>query len=162
MNRRNHSEFILVVEDRNDDVLLLQRAWSKAGMKLPLHIVQDGQSAIDFLQGLGTSNGQGAVEFLKALVLDLKMPGLDGFDVLKWVRQETSLKDLFVVVFSSSFSPADIHRAYALGANSYLVKSVTFDEVIDLMRRFEPAADAPAEASSSAPELQLPRLRDAG
>jgi len=154
MNRGTNPEFVLVVEDRYDDVLLLERAWSKAGMKLPLRFLHDGKSAIDFLQAQGSADGQVAAEFVKAVILDLKMPGLDGFDVLKWVRQEASLKELFVVVFSSSFSPADIHRAYALGANSYLVKSDTFGELIDLMQRFEPAEPEAPEVKQPAPEVQ--------
>jgi CheY-like chemotaxis protein len=155
MNRGTKPEFVLVVEDRSDDVLLLERAWSRAGMKLPLRFVNDGKSAIDFLQSQG-GNGQVAAEFIKAVILDLKMPGLDGFDVLKWIRHEATLKDLFVVVFSSSFNPADIHRAYALGANSYLVKSETFDELIDMMQRFEPSEPvAPDQLKQPAPAPEI-------
>jgi CheY-like chemotaxis protein len=71
------------------------------------------------------------------LVLDLKMPGTDGFEVLQWVRAEPGLKRLLVVVLTSSNLQADVDRAYELGADSYLVKPVEFGAMVNLIRRFE-------------------------
>ena len=71
------------------------------------------------------------------LLLDLKMPGTDGFEVLQWIRQQTDLKRLLIVVLTSSNLQADVDRAYELGANSYLVKPVSFDEMTNLVQRFE-------------------------
>ena len=71
------------------------------------------------------------------LLLDIKMPGTDGFEVLQWARAEPDLKRLLIVVLTSSNLQADVDRAYELGANSYLVKPVSFDEMVNLIQRFE-------------------------
>lgn len=112
---------VLVAEDDEIDAFLLERAFSKAGLKVPLKFVRDGQEAVDYLAAESATAGL-ADSLPVLLLLDLKMPRLDGFDVLKWLRQHPSLKRLSVVVFSSSNEPHDINLAYDLGANSYAVK----------------------------------------
>jgi len=95
-------------------------------------------------------------------LLDLKMPGTDGFEVLEWLRNEPQLKRLLVVVLTSSNLQADVDRAYELGANSYLVKPVSFDEMVNLIQRFEaywseinrtPSSPAAAELERSETSL---------
>ena len=113
---------VLVAEDDDIDAFLLERAFSKAGLKVPLKFVRDGQEAVDYLTAESTTAGASAYSLPVLLLLDLKMPRLDGFDVLRWLRQHPSLKRLCVVVFSSSNEPHDINLAYDLGANSYAVK----------------------------------------
>jgi len=130
-------EVILLVEDDANDATLIQRAFHKAGLRSNLKLVRDGEQAIQYLSG---QDGYGdrdkfPVPFL--VLLDLKMPGMNGFDVLEWLRREPSLKRLLVVVLTSSNLQSDVDRAYELGANSYLVKPVEFDEMVALIQRFE-------------------------
>ena len=128
---------ILMAEDDANDVLLIQRAFRKAGLGYNLMVVNDGQQAIDYLAGQGDYGRRGEFPFPFLVLLDLKMPGVDGFDVLRWVRSEPSLKRLLVVVLTSSASQVDVDRAYELGANSYMVKPVQFEDLVSLIQRFE-------------------------
>jgi CheY-like chemotaxis protein len=131
------NEYILMVEDDPNDVLLVQRAFQKAGLDQALKVVRDGDEAIEYLGGQGefANREQYPLPFL--LLLDLKMPGTNGFEVLQWVRGEPGLKRLLVVVLTSSNLQSDVDRAYDLGANSYLVKPVEFSEMVNMIQRFE-------------------------
>src|SRR5262245_8374290 len=115
---------ILVAEDEADDAFLLERAFARAGIKATIQLARDGQEAVDYLRGSKPSTDRQAQPLPVLVLLDLKMPRLDGFDVLEWLRQQPGLRRLSVVVFSSSNEPRDINRAYDLGANSYAVKPV--------------------------------------
>jgi CheY-like chemotaxis protein len=130
-------EYILLVEDDPNDVLLIQRAFQKAGLRDCLKVVRDGEQAIDYLGGRRIYGDRQRFPLPFLLLLDLKMPGTDGFEVLQWVRANGDLKRLLVVVLTSSNLQADVDRAYELGANSYLVKPVEFDDMVNLIRRFE-------------------------
>jgi CheY-like chemotaxis protein len=130
-------QFILLVEDDPNDTLLIERAFQKAGLKDVLRIVRDGEQAIDYLKGAGQYANRELYPLPFLLLLDLKMPGADGFEVLQWLRSEPSMKRLLVVVLTSSNLQADVDRAYEMGANSYLVKPVEFDEMVRMIRRFE-------------------------
>ncbi len=131
------NQFILLAEDDPNDVLLIQRAFQKAGMKDILKVVRDGEQAIDYLSGRGLYANRGRFPFPYLLLLDLKMPATDGFEVLQWLRGQPDMRRLLVVVLTSSNLQADVDRAYELGANSYLVKPVEFDEMVNLIQRFE-------------------------
>lgn len=131
------SQFILLAEDDPNDVMLLQRAFQKAGLRDRLKLVRDGEQAIEYLAGRGEYADRERFPLPFMLLLDLKMPGTDGFEVLQWLRAETRLKRLLVVVLTSSNLQTDVDRAYDLGANSYLVKPVEFDEMVNLILRFE-------------------------
>ncbi len=130
-------KFILLVEDDANDVLLLERAFQKAELRNILKIVRDGAQAMDYLsaQGIFADRQKFPLPFL--LLLDLKMPGMDGFEVLQWVRAQPELMRLLIVVLTSSNLQSDVDRAYELGANSYLVKPVGFEEMVNLIQRFE-------------------------
>jgi len=132
-----NGEFILLVEDDPNDVLLIQRAFQKAGLSNILKVVRDGEQAIDYLSGQGAYVERERFPLPFLLLLDLKMPGTNGFEVLQWVRSEPNLKRLLVVVLTSSNLQADVDRAYELGANSYLVKPVEFGEMVNMIQRFE-------------------------
>jgi CheY-like chemotaxis protein len=123
---------ILLAEDREDDVLLIRRAFAQAKIVNPVQVVSDGEEAISYLAG--TEKYDNRVEFpLPALVLlDLKMPLVDGFEVLKWVRKQPELAALRIVVLTSSDNIRDINTAYELGANSFLVKPMDFENVVEL------------------------------
>jgi CheY-like chemotaxis protein len=119
------SETLLLVEDNRDDVFFLQRALQKAKISAPVQVEENGQAAIDYLKA--------AMEYkellrppLPALVLlDLKMPYVSGFEVLKWVREQPALANLPVVILTSSPEQRDREMALALGATGYLVKPPT-------------------------------------
>ncbi len=149
------NQYILLAEDDGNDVLLIQRAFQKAGLRETLKIARDGQEAIEYLGGEGAYANREKYPMPFLLLLDLKMPGTDGFEVLRWVRAEPELKRLLVVVLTSSNLQADVDRAYELGANSYLVKPVEFDEMVNMIQRFEaywseinrtPTMQSPADA----------------
>jgi CheY-like chemotaxis protein len=131
------NENILLVEDDPNDVLLIQRAFQKAGLKDVLHVAREGQQAIDYLSGKGHYADRARFPLPFLLLLDLKMPGMSGFDVLQWVRRHSEMKRLLVVVLTSSNLQSDVDRAYELGANSYLIKPVEFGEMVNLIQRFE-------------------------
>ncbi len=157
------NQFILLAEDDANDVLLIQRAFQKAGIKDLLKVVRDGEQAIEYLAGRGLYANRERYPFPFLLLLDLKMPGTDGFEVLHWIRGEPGLRRLLVVVLTSSNLQADVDRAYELGANSYLVKPVEFDEMVNLIRRFEAywneinrTPTSPAPSSSVRPPTLVP------
>jgi len=130
-------KFILLVEDDPNDVLLLERAFQKAGLQNLLKFVRDGGQAIDYLSGRGIYEDRNQFPLPFLLLLDLKMPGTDGFEVLQWIRSQPELMRLLIVVLTSSNLQSDVDRAYELGANSYLVKPVGFEEMVNLIKRFE-------------------------
>lgn len=122
---------ILVAEDDESDVLLLRRAFQEADLRNPVHFVEDGQAAIDFISRLC----QSPQDRLPALMmLDLKMPRRTGMDVLHWLRQQSVLRCMPVMVFSSSAHREDIERAYTLGANAFFVKPASTVQRTELAR----------------------------
>jgi CheY-like chemotaxis protein len=125
--------FILLVEDNVDDVLLIRRAFKKAGIETPLGIVSDGEAATAYLSGEGTFADRAAHPEASLVLLDLKLPRRSGLEVLEWMKQQPRLRLLPVVVLTSSRQNADVQKAYDLGANSYLVKPVNFDELQAMM-----------------------------
>jgi CheY-like chemotaxis protein len=125
---------ILLVEDEEDDVLLIKRAFSQASIFNPLFVVWNGEEAINYLKGTGKYANRAEYPLPDLLLLDLKMPRVDGFQVLKWIRQQPGLKSLRILVLTSSDQIRDANRAYQLGANSFLVKPLDFENVIELSR----------------------------
>ena len=124
---------ILVVEDNPDDVLLLQRAFRRANLPNPLHIVGDGQAALDYLSGAPPYGDRTAYPVPGLVLLDLKLPKRTGHEVLQWIRAQPGLRRLPVAVLTTSRESPDVNRAYDLGANSYLTKPVEFDGLITLV-----------------------------
>jgi CheY-like chemotaxis protein len=124
-------DVVLIVEDNQDDVRLLSRAFRKAQIATPVAFAEDGERAVAFLdQRIGTHSSSP----VPALVLlDLKLPRKSGFEVLEWIRRHPALRRLPVVVLTSSKESADLERAYDLGANSYLVKPVRQTALIDMV-----------------------------
>jgi CheY-like chemotaxis protein len=131
------TETILVAEDNTDDAFFLQRAFQKAGVHTSLKFVRDGQDAVDYLDGQGEFTDRVAHPIPDLLLLDLKMPRMDGFQVLQWVRDQPGLKRLPVIIFSSSDDGKDINQAYDLGANSYLLKPHSPDDLIAVAHKLQ-------------------------
>src|SRR5437899_7130013 len=128
---------VLIAEDDPSDVFLLQRAFNASGVPATLHFVRDGQEAIDYLGGEAKFADRGAYPLPDLMLLDLKMPRLNGFDVLEWLRKQPGLKRLLVTILTSSDQARDIDRAYDLGANSYLLKPHGSHELTDLVNRLQ-------------------------
>jgi CheY-like chemotaxis protein len=128
------SQPVLVVEDDENDVIFVQRAFKHAGILNPLHIVRNGDDAVAYLEGTGPYADRDAHPLPVFVLLDLKMPRRTGLEVLAWVKERERLKRIPIVVLTSSKNEADINRAYELGANSYLVKPVSFEGLIELTK----------------------------
>ncbi len=125
---------ILIVEDNEDDLFTLKRALRKVGVGNPVDVARDGRKAIDYLAAhLDPSRPADSPPPLFVL-LDLKLPYKNGFEVLEWIRAQPSFAELAVVMLTGSDEARDHQRAYALGARSYLVKPASAD---DLKRLFE-------------------------
>jgi CheY-like chemotaxis protein len=123
---------ILLAEDRPDDVIIMRKALAKTNADYRLFVVPDGELAIAYLQGTGSHADRVKYPLPSLLLLDLKMPRKDGFEVLEWIRSQPDLFALRVVVLSSSQVQSDIDRAYELGASSYLVKPDEFENYLQL------------------------------
>ena len=125
---------ILIAEDNPDDVTLIRRAFVKAALPSSLQIVRDGDSAIAYLSGTDGFEDREAFPFPALLLLDLKLPRRSGFDILTWIRSHQHLRRLPIVVLTSSREGGDINRAYELGANSYLMKPVKFEHLLEMVK----------------------------
>jgi len=125
---------ILVVEDDPNEVFLIERALQRANLTIPLRVARDGQEAIDYLNHQGDFTDTARYPAPTLMLLDLKMPRKNGFEVLGWLRQQPGLRRLVVVVLTSSNLTADINRAYDLGANSYLIKPGDFKALVDVLK----------------------------
>src|SRR6266487_3652096 len=116
------SKTILLVEDEENDVFFLKYAFKEVGILNPLQVAQDGQEAIDYLSGNGGYADRERFPLPCLTLLDLKLPRVMGLEVLKWMREQPGLKNLPVIILTSSRLGPDIERAYELKANAYLVK----------------------------------------
>lgn len=125
---------ILLVEDDPNDVFLMQRAFRKANLANPIQVVQDGESAVLYLEGQEQYSDRALYPLPSLMLLDLKLPRRSGLEVLEWLRQQPKLRRLPVVVLTSSREHVDVNRAYELGANSYLVKPVAFDGLLNMVK----------------------------
>lgn len=120
----------LLVEDNEDHVVLIRRAFAKSKVLNPVQVVRNGEDAIAYLEGTGRFSNRDEYPLPAVVLLDLKLTGLDGFDVLRWIRQQAGLRALRVVVLTSSSEIRDVNLAYQLGANSFLVKPVDFEDFV--------------------------------
>jgi CheY-like chemotaxis protein len=125
---------LVVVEDDGNDVVLLRRAFRKSNLLNPLVFLPDGEVARDYLAGHGDYADRAAHPLPVLMLLDLKLPRMSGLELLEWMRDRPSLRSLPVVILTSSRESRDLERAYALGANSYLVKPVAFEALLELVR----------------------------
>jgi len=121
---------ILVAEDDDDASLLMQVAFREAGMVEHVYTVKDGRETINYLEGNETYGDRKIHPWPSLLLLDLKMPRVDGFGVLVWWRKNHKGRDLPIVVMSSSNQERDIQRAMELGATSYCVKPCSFQYLV--------------------------------
>jgi len=132
MNPREY--VVLLADDDPNDVFLLQRAFQKTNIADPLQVVRDGEEAMAYLSGQAQYADRQRHPLPVLLLLDLKMPRKSGFEVLRWLRQQSVLKRLPVVVLTSSNQNPDINKAFDLGANSYIVKPGGFDSLVEMVK----------------------------
>ncbi|MGH7971858.1 MAG: response regulator [Limisphaerales bacterium] len=128
---------ILIADDDQNDAFLLKRAFLRAGINSPMNFVEDGEQAISYLEGRAPFADRREFPLPNLVFVDLKMPRMDGFDVLRWVRRQPGLKRLPVLVLSSSADFRDVDKAYDLGANAYAVKPSKHDELQALIMAVE-------------------------
>ncbi len=125
---------ILLAEDDENDLFFMQRAFNQSQIANPLHHVKDGEDAIAYLKGEGEFADRTRFPLPYLILLDLKMPRKNGFEVIQWIREQPGLKRFPIVVLTSSKEDPDINRAYELGANTYLVKPVKFEGLVEMMK----------------------------
>ena len=125
----DRSRTILIAEDDENYAMLLQRALRQTGQADPVHRVANGKEVIEYLEGNGKYADREAFAFPGVLFLDLKMPGLGGFDVLRWMQENPECRVTPTLVLSSSVLDRDVVLSYALGAHGYLGKPATVDEL---------------------------------
>lgn len=145
-------DVILLAEDNEDHVLLTRRAFKQAGLVNPLFVVENGEEVVAYLTGEGKFANRNEYPLPTLLLLDLKMPRKDGFEVLEWIRKQPTLAGLRVVVLTTSDRILDVNRAYQLGANSFLTKPVDFRDFVQLSS----AIKGYWLWMSQAPELERP------
>jgi CheY-like chemotaxis protein len=127
-------QLFLLAEDSQNDVFLMQQAFKKAGLPNPIQVVSDGQEAISYLKGEGRYSDRAQYPLPMAVLLDLKMARMNGFEVLEWVRKQPNLKRVVVIILTASNRSSDADRAYDLGANFYLTKPGKFEDLVEMTK----------------------------
>ncbi len=128
MSDKRQKLSILMAEDSKHDILATRRAWKKHHINNPLYIVRDGEECLDYLHRRGSYDEPGSAPKPNLLLLDLKMPKLDGFGVLKALREDERFRYLPVVILTTSNDDEDRFRSYDLGVNAYIRKPVNFNK----------------------------------
>ena len=128
---------ILLVEDNQMDVILTLDAFREAKLQNKINVARNGQEALDYLFGEGKYSDRNIFPLPSLILLDLKMPGIDGFEVLSRIKSTEGLKRIPVVILTSSKDEGDRALSYDIGANSYLIKPVSFDGFIDVVRKID-------------------------
>jgi CheY-like chemotaxis protein len=125
---------LLLAEDNPDDVLIFQIAFRRAVLPYDIYVVRDGQQVIEYLTGSHQYGDRHRFPKPDILVLDLKMPIKNGFEVLEWLRENNDYRDLEVIVLSASDDGRDIHKATELGARTFFVKSPRLQDIMQHLR----------------------------
>jgi len=125
---------VLLVEDNPDDITLAMFAFKKSNFSNRVHVVRDGAEALEYLFGTGAYAGRPIDHTPRLILLDLKLPKVDGLEVLKQVKADSRTKNTPVVMMTSSREENDLVASYALGVNSYIVKPVDFQQFVECAR----------------------------
>lgn len=126
---------ILLVEDNPNDVELALHAFKKHNLSNSVHVVRDGAAALDFIFRTGAYAQRNAEKDPKVILLDLKLPLVDGLEVLRRVKEDPQTRMIPVVVLTSSREDRDVVESYRLGVNSYIVKPVDFEQFTEAVRQ---------------------------
>ena len=125
---------ILLVEDNEDEVFMMRRAFRKANIPNPLHVATNGEEALEYLEGTGQFADRARFPFPAVVFLDLNMPKKGGLEVLRHVRAHEGLRRLVINILTASTRPADIDQAALLGANEYFVKPSQIEKLQELVQ----------------------------
>ena len=125
---------ILLVKDEENDATLLKMAFTKNKILNPVQWVRDGREAIAYLNGEGIYADRTLYPFPEVLLLDLKMPRMTGLELLAWIRDHPDFRVIPTIIMSSSRQDIDIEKAYNLGANTYMLKPSSFDELARMVK----------------------------
>jgi CheY-like chemotaxis protein len=128
---------ILLVEDSRNDIELTLRAFKKSKMKNKVYVVKDGQEALDYMYHRGEYKDKEKAPAPGLILLDIRLPKVDGLDVLKQLKSEPRFRKIPIVMLTTSSRGPDINRSYELGANSYIVKPVTSDKFVETIHKIE-------------------------
>lgn len=157
---------VLYVEDEENDAYFMRRSFARAGLETCLQVVDDGQAAIDYISGRGVFANRQKYPMPSMVLLDLNLPTVSGFQVLKWIRQQPQLQELPVIIFSSSPREEDKSRAKELDADDYLEKpdsGIGFGTILEALKQkwFTQPAIPPLHTQSSPARngLHLPAQR---
>ena len=134
MSDKENTPTILYVDDDDNDVLLLKHAFRCAKLPFDLQVVNDPEKASAYLGGQDVYADRNLYPLPALVLLDLKMPRMNGLEVLEWIRSQPTLKRLVVIVFTASNQAAEVNRAYEMGANSYLVKPVELESLVEIVK----------------------------
>jgi CheY-like chemotaxis protein len=126
---------ILLVEDNHMDVVLTLDAFNEAKLKNTINVARNGEEAINYLFGRDKYADRTLFPLPDLILLDLKMPGIDGFEVLRQIKNTDVLKRIPVIILTSSKEEGDRTLSYDIGANSYLLKPVSFDGFVDVVKK---------------------------
>lgn len=129
------NEVFLLVDDDSNDQVLIGRAFRKAQTAVRIVVANDGDEALSYLSGTGSFSDRAQYPLPCAVLLDLKLPRRSGLEVLAWVRKQAPLRQMPVVILTSSHLDEDVRAAYELGANSYLVKPVDLSDLETMIAR---------------------------
>lgn len=129
-------EPLLVAEDSDEDFVTLQRLMQQLKVQNPIYRCADGDSVLDFLEQISKAGDPEAMPFPSVILLDLNLPGTDGRDVLEQLKQDQSLREIPIVVFTTSSNPKDIEFCYQKGANGYLIKPMDAQELHRTIQAF--------------------------
>ena len=125
---------IMLIEDEQTDALLIRRAFEQAGVENPIHSVSDGDDALARLEGIGPYQDRIQYPLPAFVLLDLKLPGMHGLRLLRWIRSKKDLRLIPVIVLTNSADAADVKAAYETGANSYMVKPADRTEIFRVVK----------------------------
>ncbi len=125
---------VLLAEDSKHDILATRRAWKQHNIANPLYVVRNGEECLDYLHRRGKFSEPDSDPRPGILLLDIKMPKVDGLDVLKHIRQDPELRNLPVIILTTSQAEEDRIRSYAMGANAYIVKPVGFENFSEAVK----------------------------
>lgn len=128
---------ILLVEDNQMDIDLTLDAFRAGGTHTSVQVVTTGEAAMDYLRGSGPYADRNCYPFPDVILLDLKLPGISGHDVLEWTKSEPDLRRIPVIILTSSADLSDREKGYDLGANSYLVKPIEFKNFLHVVQTFQ-------------------------
>ncbi|HXC98850.1 MAG TPA: response regulator [Verrucomicrobiae bacterium] len=146
---------ILLAEDSEDDAILIQATLRKAEVLNPVLAVSDGVQAIAYLKGHGFYADRVSFPLPAVVLLDLKMPHKNGFQVLEWWKTQPQLKDILIVVLSGYYDLESIRYAYSLGARSFLIKPCKVEDIMNLRQAFAGSWNEPATSLPPQGEMKI-------